>query len=90
MNTCAFVEDAKRESIAAIVDAAHLKDDGALPTRGLFVTGCMAQRYAQELTLTLTLALTLARTLTLTLTLTLAEQADELGGTPRTLDAGQA
>ena len=49
VNTCAFVEDAKRESIAAIVDAAHLKDDGALPTRGLFVTGCMAQRYAQEL-----------------------------------------
>ena len=49
VNTCAFVEDAKRESIAAIVDAAHLKDDDALPTRGLFVTGCMAQRYAQEL-----------------------------------------
>lgn len=49
VNTCAFVEDAKRESIAAIVDAAHLKDDSALPTRGLFVTGCMAQRYAQEL-----------------------------------------
>ena len=49
VNTCAFVEDAKRESIAAIVDAAHLKDDKALPTRGLFVTGCMAQRYAQEL-----------------------------------------
>ena len=39
VNTCAFVEDAKRESIATIVDAAHLKDDDALPTRGLFVTG---------------------------------------------------
>ena len=49
VNTCAFVEDAKRESIAAIVDAARLKDDRAQPARGLFVTGCMAQRYAEEL-----------------------------------------
>ena len=49
VNTCAFVEDAKRESIAAIVDAAHLKEDRSTPARGLFVTGCMAQRYAEEL-----------------------------------------
>lgn len=49
VNTCAFVEDAKRESIAAIVDAARLKEDRAQPARGLFVTGCMAQRYAEEL-----------------------------------------
>jgi len=49
VNTCAFVEDAKRESIAAIMDAAHLKDDRSKPARGLFVTGCMAQRYADEL-----------------------------------------
>ena len=49
VNTCAFVEDAKRESIAAVVEAAQLKDDRAVPARGLFVTGCLAQRYADEL-----------------------------------------
>ena len=49
VNTCAFVEDAKRESIAAVVDAAQLKEDRASPPRGLFVTGCLAQRYADEL-----------------------------------------
>ena len=49
VNTCAFVEDAKRESIAAIVAAARLKDDRDTPARALFVTGCMAQRYAEEL-----------------------------------------
>lgn len=49
VNTCAFVEDAKRESIAAIVEAAGLKADRAVPARALFVTGCLAQRYADEL-----------------------------------------
>ena len=49
VNTCAFVEDAKSESIAAVVEAAQLKEDRARPARGLFVTGCMAQRYSDEL-----------------------------------------
>jgi ribosomal protein S12 methylthiotransferase len=49
VNTCAFVEDAKRESISAIMDAAKLKADRSTPARALYVTGCMAQRYAQEL-----------------------------------------
>lgn len=49
VNTCAFVEDAKRESVAAIVDAARLKADRSSRVRGLYVTGCMAQRYAEEL-----------------------------------------
>ena len=49
VNTCAFVEDAKRESIAAVVDAAQLKESRDVPARGLFVTGCLAQRYAEEL-----------------------------------------
>lgn len=49
VNTCAFVEDAKRESIAAVVEAAQLKDDRNAPARALFVTGCLAQRYADEL-----------------------------------------
>jgi len=49
VNTCAFVEDAKRESIAAIVDAADLKSDREVPARAVFVTGCLAQRYAEDL-----------------------------------------
>jgi ribosomal protein S12 methylthiotransferase len=49
VNTCAFVEDAKRESIAAVIEAAGLKQDRDVPACGLFVTGCLAQRYADEL-----------------------------------------
>ena len=49
VNTCAFVEDAKAESIAAIVEAGQLKSDRSVAARGLFVTGCLAQRYAEEL-----------------------------------------
>lgn len=49
VNTCAFVEDAKRESIAAVVEAAQLKVDRDVPAKGLYVTGCLAQRYAEEL-----------------------------------------
>jgi hypothetical protein len=49
VNTCAFVEDAKRESISAIMSAARLKEDRSTPVRALYVTGCMAQRYADEL-----------------------------------------
>jgi ribosomal protein S12 methylthiotransferase len=43
INTCAFVEDAKNESITAILEAAR---GGA---RKVVVTGCLAQRYADEL-----------------------------------------
>lgn len=49
VNTCAFVEDAKAESIAAVVEAGQLKADRSVAARGLFVTGCLAQRYAEEL-----------------------------------------
>ena len=49
VNTCAFVEDAKKESIAAVVQAAELKMQRQTKPRALFVTGCLAQRYAQEL-----------------------------------------
>ena len=47
VNTCGFVEDAKRESIDAILEVAGRKGDGTL--RRLVVAGCMAQRYAREL-----------------------------------------
>jgi len=47
VNTCGFVEDAKRESIDAILEVAQRRREGSL-TR-LVVAGCMAQRYAAEL-----------------------------------------
>ncbi len=49
VNTCAFVEDAKSESIAAVIEAAEIKAERDSPVKGLFVTGCLAQRYADEL-----------------------------------------
>jgi len=47
VNTCSFIEAAKTESIETILKVARLKETGRL--RGLFVTGCMAQRYADDL-----------------------------------------
>lgn len=47
VNTCAFIEAAKQESINAILEAAELKAD--IPGRRLVVAGCMAQRYGAEL-----------------------------------------
>mmetsp|Transcript_22467 Transcript_22467/g.90098 ORF Transcript_22467/g.90098 Transcript_22467/m.90098 type:complete len:178 (+) Transcript_22467:55-588(+) len=43
VNTCGFIEDAKRESIEAILAAAELKQGST--TKGIVVTGCLAQRY---------------------------------------------
>jgi ribosomal protein S12 methylthiotransferase len=45
VNTCAFIEDARRESIDTILDLAQAKRGDAK----LVVMGCMAQRYEQEL-----------------------------------------
>ncbi len=47
INTCGFIEDAKRESIAAILEVARRKGRGKL--RRVVVAGCMAQGYAAEL-----------------------------------------
>ena len=47
VNTCGFVEDAKRESIEAILEIAAEKGRGSV--RRLVVAGCMAQAYAEEL-----------------------------------------
>ena len=46
VNTCGFIEDAKRESIEAILEMADLKADGLL--KKILVTGCLAQRYNDE------------------------------------------
>ena len=47
INTCGFILDAKEESIEAIMDAVHLKEEGQL--KKLIVMGCMVERYAEEL-----------------------------------------
>lgn len=47
VNTCCFIEDAKRESIEQILEVARYKEIGAC--KALIVTGCMAQRYKQEI-----------------------------------------
>jgi len=47
INTCAFIEGAKKESLAAIMQAAELKRRAA--GRRLVVSGCLAQRYGAEL-----------------------------------------
>lgn len=47
INTCCFIGDAKEESVQAILDMAEYKKAGSC--RALIVTGCMAQRYQQEI-----------------------------------------
>ena len=46
INTCAFIGDAKKESIDNILDIAWLKENNNL--RGIIVTGCLAERYRDE------------------------------------------
>jgi ribosomal protein S12 methylthiotransferase len=45
VNTCAFVEAAREESVSVVLDLADRRRDGAR----LVVTGCMAERYGEEL-----------------------------------------
>ena len=47
INTCCFIHDAKEESIQTILDMARYKEEGRL--KALVVTGCLAQRYKQEI-----------------------------------------
>jgi ribosomal protein S12 methylthiotransferase len=47
VNTCAFIDKAKEESINAILEMAQLKRDGAC--KRLIVTGCLAERYRDQL-----------------------------------------
>ena len=46
INTCGFIADAKQESIEQILEFAQLKKEGQI--KKILVTGCMAQRYQQE------------------------------------------
>ena len=47
VNTCCFIHDAKEESIQTILEMAEYKKTGRL--KALVVTGCLAQRYQQEI-----------------------------------------
>lgn len=47
INTCGFIEDAKRESIETIFEFAQLKNQGQVKV--LVVTGCLAERYRDQL-----------------------------------------
>lgn len=47
VNTCCFINDAKEESINTILEMAELKKNGKV--RALIVTGCLAQRYKDEI-----------------------------------------
>ena len=51
VNTCSFIKEAKQESIDAILDLAERKRDGRCHT--LIVSGCLPQRYQEELALEL-------------------------------------
>ena len=47
VNTCCFINDAKEESINTILEMAELKKEARL--KSLIVTGCLAQRYKEEI-----------------------------------------
>ncbi len=46
INTCAFIESAKQESIDTILEIARLKEDNL---KGIVVTGCLAERYRDDI-----------------------------------------
>ena len=46
VNTCGFIDDAKKESIDEILSAAELKNRGLI--KAIIVTGCLAERYKNE------------------------------------------
>lgn len=48
INSCCFINDAKEESIHTILEMAEYKDSGSC--KALIVTGCLAQRYKEEIT----------------------------------------
>ena len=47
VNTCGFIEDAKRESIENILEFCTLKKEGRI--KAVVVTGCLAERYQEEI-----------------------------------------
>jgi len=49
VNTCGFVESAKKDSVDALLEAADLKADAGARTQAVVAVGCLAQRYGEQL-----------------------------------------
>jgi len=49
INTCAFIDSAKEESIEAILDAHQRRELNKRPNQKLIVSGCMSQRFSREM-----------------------------------------
>src|SRR5512144_2321772 len=49
VNTCGFVEQAKKDSIDTVLEAADLRQDPEARTRAVVAVGCLAERYGAEL-----------------------------------------
>src|SRR5918912_124359 len=49
VNTCGFVEQAKKDSIDVLLEAADVRDDAATRTRAVVAVGCLAERYGNQL-----------------------------------------
>jgi ribosomal protein S12 methylthiotransferase RimO len=49
INTCGFVEQAKKDSIDTLLEAAEVRDSGTGRTRAVVAVGCLAERYGTEL-----------------------------------------
>ncbi len=49
VNTCSFIEASKKESVETILDMADFKNPENGQCKALVISGCMAQRYAQQL-----------------------------------------
>ena len=47
INTCGFIEDAKKEAIDNILEMAELKNEGSI--KKILVTGCLAERYKEDI-----------------------------------------
>ena len=47
VNTCGFIEQAKKDSVDTLLAAADLKETGS--TKAVVAVGCMAERYGREL-----------------------------------------
>lgn len=47
INSCCFINDAKEESIEAVIDAGKLKEEGRV--RFIVLAGCLAERYSEEI-----------------------------------------
>jgi len=49
VNTCGFVEQAKKDSVDALLEASDLKQDDGSRTRAVVAVGCLAERYGEQL-----------------------------------------